>query len=91
MTRDLGPMRALMRLRDNLRWGSCSFWVRRLKPRPTHCPLQDDTTWVEQPLYAEVIFSFHELEALAAKDPKLKDLEPFKTVRPSRKAGLLSA
>src|SRR5271154_5689032 len=41
---------------------------------------QDGTTWVEQPMYSQVMFAFHQLGVLAAKDPKLKDVEPFKTV-----------
>jgi haloacid dehalogenase-like hydrolase len=41
---------------------------------------QDGTTWVEQPVYAQVAFMFHQLGAMAAKDSKLKDTEPFKTV-----------
>ena len=41
---------------------------------------QDGTLWVEQPTYSQVLFTFHQLALIAAKDPKLKDLEPFKTV-----------
>jgi phosphoglycolate phosphatase-like HAD superfamily hydrolase len=41
---------------------------------------QDGTTWVEQPLYSQVMFAFHQVGVLAAKDPKLKEVEPFKTV-----------
>jgi hypothetical protein len=41
---------------------------------------QDGTTWVEQPAYAQAIFMFHQLGVIAAKDPRLKDTEPFKTV-----------
>jgi phosphoglycolate phosphatase-like HAD superfamily hydrolase len=41
---------------------------------------QDGTTWVEQPQYAQVMFMFHQLGAMAAKDSTLKDIEPFKTV-----------
>jgi len=41
---------------------------------------QDGTTWVEQPLYAQVMFAFHQLGVIAAKDPKLKEIEPFRTV-----------
>jgi hypothetical protein len=41
---------------------------------------QDGTTWVEQPLYSQVMFAFHQLEVMAAKDPKLEDVEPLKTV-----------
>jgi haloacid dehalogenase-like hydrolase len=41
---------------------------------------QDGTLWVEQPTYSQILFTFHQLGVLAAKDPKLKDAEPFKTV-----------
>ena len=41
---------------------------------------QDGTTWVEQPLYSQVMFAFHQLGVIAAKDPKLKEVEPFRTV-----------
>ncbi len=41
---------------------------------------QDGTLWVEQPTYSQVMFTFHRLGHMAAKDPKLKDVEPFKTV-----------
>jgi phosphoserine phosphatase len=41
---------------------------------------QDGTTWVEQPAYTQVLFAFHQLSLLAAKDPTLKETEPFKTV-----------
>ena len=41
---------------------------------------QDGTTWVEQPMYAQVMFAFHQLGVMAAKDAKLKSTEPFKTV-----------
>jgi haloacid dehalogenase-like hydrolase len=41
---------------------------------------QDGTMWVEQPTYSQIMFTFRQLGAMAAKDPKLKDVEPFKTV-----------
>jgi phosphoglycolate phosphatase-like HAD superfamily hydrolase len=41
---------------------------------------QDGTTWVEQPWYAQVMFAFHQLGVMAAKDSTLKEVEPFKTV-----------
>jgi len=41
---------------------------------------QDGTTWVEQPLYAQIMFAFHQVGVMAAKDPKLKEIEPFRTV-----------
>jgi phosphoglycolate phosphatase-like HAD superfamily hydrolase len=41
---------------------------------------QDGTTWVEQPWYAQIMFAFHQLGEMAAKDSTLKEVEPFKTV-----------
>jgi phosphoglycolate phosphatase-like HAD superfamily hydrolase len=41
---------------------------------------QDGTTWVEQPAYVQVLFAFHQLGVMAAKDQKFKEAEPFKTV-----------
>lgn len=41
---------------------------------------QDGTTWVEQPIYTQVMYCLDQVPALAAKKPELKDLEPFKTV-----------
>ena len=32
---------------------------------------QDGTTWVEQPMYAQVMYCLHRVGALAEKDPKL--------------------
>jgi len=40
---------------------------------------QDGTTWVEQPAYVQVLFAFHQLGVMAAKDSTLKEVEPFKT------------
>jgi hypothetical protein len=39
---------------------------------------QDGTTWVEQPLYSQVMFAFHQVGVMAVKDPRLKEIEPFK-------------
>jgi len=41
---------------------------------------QDGTTWVEAPQYTQLMFAFHQLGVMAVNDPKLKDVEPFKTV-----------
>jgi hypothetical protein len=41
---------------------------------------QDGTLWVEQPTYSQVMFTFHQLGVLAAKDPRVRDAEPYKTV-----------
>ncbi len=41
---------------------------------------QDGTTWVEQPIYTQVVFALDQVKAVAAKDSKLAAVEPFKTV-----------
>jgi phosphoserine phosphatase len=41
---------------------------------------QDGTTWVEQPMYTQVIYCLDRVPAVAAKKPELKSAEPFKTV-----------
>jgi hypothetical protein len=49
---------------------------------------QDGTTWVEQPLPSQVMFAFHQVGVMAAKDPKLKDVEPFKAVLSGDRAAI---
>jgi phosphoglycolate phosphatase-like HAD superfamily hydrolase len=41
---------------------------------------QDGTLWVEQPIYAQVIYCLDRVGVLADEKPELKDVEPFKTV-----------
>jgi phosphoglycolate phosphatase-like HAD superfamily hydrolase len=41
---------------------------------------QDGTLWVEHPIYSQVVYCLDRVPALAEKDPKIKDAEPFKTV-----------
>jgi len=41
---------------------------------------QDGTTWVEQPMYTQVLYSLERVPVLAKAKPELKDVEPFKTV-----------
>ncbi len=41
---------------------------------------QDGTTWVEQPLYTQVMYCFERVPVLAETKPELKDVEPYKTV-----------
>jgi hypothetical protein len=41
---------------------------------------QDGTTWVEQPVYTQVMYCLDRVPALAEKKPELKNVEPFKTV-----------
>ena len=41
---------------------------------------QDGTTWVEHPIYTQVIYCLERVPAVVATKPELKDVEPFKTV-----------
>ena len=41
---------------------------------------QDGTLWVEHPMYSQVVYCLDRLPAVVAKQPKLKNIEPFKTV-----------
>jgi len=41
---------------------------------------QDGTLWVEHPIYSQVVYCLDRVPVLAEKDPKLRDVEPFKTV-----------
>src|SRR6476469_9140327 len=41
---------------------------------------QDGTLWVEHPVYSQAVYCLDRVPALVEKDPKLKDVEPFKTV-----------
>ncbi len=41
---------------------------------------QDGTLWVEHPIYTQVIFCLDRVPAVVAQTPKLRDVEPFKTV-----------
>ena len=41
---------------------------------------QDGTLWVEHPIYSQVIYCLDRVPAVVQKDPKLKNVEPFKTV-----------
>jgi len=41
---------------------------------------QDGTTWVEQPMYTQVMYCMERVPVVVAKKPELKDVEPFKTV-----------
>jgi phosphoglycolate phosphatase-like HAD superfamily hydrolase len=49
---------------------------------------QDGTTWVEQPMYSQVMFAFHQVGVLAKKDPKVAGAEPFKTVLSGDRAAI---
>ena len=41
---------------------------------------QDGTTWVEQPMYTQVMYCLERVAGLAKENPEMKDVEPFKTV-----------
>ena len=41
---------------------------------------QDGTTWVEHPMYTQVIYCLERVPALVKTKPELKQVEPFKTV-----------
>ena len=41
---------------------------------------QDGTTWVEQPMYTQIVYCLERVPAVVEKKPDLKNLEPFKTV-----------
>lgn len=41
---------------------------------------QDGTLWVEHPMYSQVVFCLDRVPAVVAKQPELKNIEPFKTV-----------
>jgi len=41
---------------------------------------QDGTLWVEHPMYSQVVYCLDRVPAVVAKQPKLKNVEPFKTV-----------
>jgi hypothetical protein len=41
---------------------------------------QDGTTWVEHPIYTQVVYCLERVPALVMAKPELKTVEPFKTV-----------
>jgi phosphoserine phosphatase len=41
---------------------------------------QDGTLWVEHPIYSQLVYCLDRVPALVEKDPKRRDVEPFKTV-----------
>lgn len=49
---------------------------------------QDGTLWVEQPLYAQVVYCLDRVSAVVALKPELKDVEPFKTVLSGDRAAI---
>ena len=49
---------------------------------------QDGTTWVEHPMYTQVLFAFQRVIALAPQHPEWKTTEPFKSVIAGDKAAM---
>jgi phosphoserine phosphatase len=49
---------------------------------------QDGTTWVEHPMYAQVVYCLDRVPAVVAKKPDLKNVEPFKTVMSGDRAAI---
>lgn len=41
---------------------------------------QDGTTWVEQPMYTQLMYCLERVPAVVKAKPELKNIEPFKTV-----------
>ena len=41
---------------------------------------QDGTTWVEQPMYTQVVYCLERVRVVAERKPELRNVEPFKTV-----------
>jgi haloacid dehalogenase-like hydrolase len=51
---------------------------------------QDGTLWVEHPIYSQVVYCLDRIPAVVEKDPKLKDVEPFKTVLSGNREAIAS-
>ncbi|MGC2110961.1 MAG: HAD family hydrolase [Candidatus Korobacteraceae bacterium] len=49
---------------------------------------QDGTTWVEHPIYTQMVFAFQQVVAMAPEHPEWKTTEPFKTVLSGDKAAM---
>ena len=49
---------------------------------------QDGTTWVEKPMYTQVMYCLERVPALAKAKPELKNVEPFKTVLSGDRAAM---
>ena len=49
---------------------------------------QDGTTWVEHPIYTQVVFALDRVVALAPQHPEWKNTEPFKSVLTDDKAAM---
>jgi phosphoglycolate phosphatase-like HAD superfamily hydrolase len=49
---------------------------------------QDGTLWVEHPMYSQVLYCLSRVPAVVAANPKLKNVEPFKTVLSGDRAAI---
>ena len=49
---------------------------------------QDGTTWVEQPMYTQVVYSLERVPAVVKSKPELANAEPFKTVLSGDRAAM---
>jgi phosphoglycolate phosphatase-like HAD superfamily hydrolase len=49
---------------------------------------QDGTTWVEHPMYTQVMYCLDRVPAVVAEKPELKNVEPFKTVLTGNRAAI---
>src|SRR5258705_11500971 len=49
---------------------------------------QDGTTWVEQPLYTQVVYCLERVPAVVKAKPELANVEPFKTVLSGDRAAM---
>jgi hypothetical protein len=49
---------------------------------------QDGTTWVEQPMYAQLIYCLERVPAVVKAKPELANVEPFKTVLSGNRAAM---
>lgn len=49
---------------------------------------QDGTSWVEHPMYTQVVYCLDRVPAVVAQHPELKDAEPFRTVLAGNEAAI---
>src|SRR4030095_14276131 len=49
---------------------------------------QDETTWVEQPMYTQVVYCLERVPAVVKAKPELANVEPFKTVLAGDRAAM---
>ena len=52
---------------------------------------QDGTTWVEHPIYTQVLFAYDRLAAIAPEHPEWKTSQPFQSVLTGDKKAMSSA